>query len=178
MEHADLEELYQTVILDHSRSPRNFGPMPDASITVDGDNPTCGDEVHLHVRFSEEGKLEKISFTGSGCSICLASASLMTIKVKGKPRAEAEAMLADFQGMITGATPGPPPKTLGDLRLLAGVKKFPQRVKCATLAWHALRGALSEVPVTKSAAADGIQLEAGGKIVMSTEADGQGISLG
>jgi nitrogen fixation protein NifU and related proteins len=142
METVDLEELYQTVILDHSRKPRNFGEMPDATITVDGDNPTCGDEVHLHLRIADDGKLEKVSFTGSGCSICMASASMMTQKIKEKSRAEADALLHDFQGMIIGNGPEPAPKSLGDLRLLAGVKKFPQRVKCATLAWHALKQAL------------------------------------
>jgi len=142
METVDLEELYQTVILDHSRKPRNFGEMPDATITVDGDNPTCGDEVHLHLRLAEDGRLEKVSFTGSGCSICMASASMMTQKIKEKSSAEADALLHEFQGMITGSAPGPAPKSLGDLRLLEGVRKFPQRVKCATLAWHALKQAL------------------------------------
>lgn len=143
MEPGDLEELYQAVILDHSRKPRNFGELADATVTVDGDNPTCGDEIHLHVRFApDRSQLEQVKFTGSGCSICMASASLMTLKVNGRSRTEADALLHDFQGMITGSAPGPAPKSLGDLRLLAGVKKFPQRVKCATLAWHALRGAL------------------------------------
>ena len=150
MEAADLEDLYQTVILDHSRRPRNFGEMPDATITVDGDNPTCGDEVHLHLRMAEDGKIEKVSFTGSGCSICMASASMMTQKVKEKSTAEADALLHDFQGMITGSGPEPAPKSLGDLRLLSGVRKFPQRVKCATLAWHALKQALHAKPGGKT----------------------------
>lgn len=161
MEPGDLEELYQTVILDHSRKPRNFGELPDATITVDGDNPTCGDEVHLHVRFGPEGGLEQVKFTGSGCSICMASASLMTLKVNGRTRDEANALLHDFQGMITGSVPGPAPKSLGDLRLLSGVKKFPQRVKCATLAWHALRGAL----------------EGSTGVTTEEDADSQGISV-
>ena len=150
MEAADLEDLYQTVILDHSRKPRNFGEMPDATITVDGDNPTCGDEVHLHLRLAEDGKIEKVSFTGSGCSICMASASMMTQKIKEKSTLEADALLHDFQGMITGAGPEPAPKSLGDLRLLSGVRKFPQRVKCATLAWHALKQALHAKPGAKT----------------------------
>ena len=124
--------------------------MPDATITVDGDNPTCGDEVHLHLRMSADGRLEKVSFTGSGCSICIASASMMTQKVKEKTTAEADALLHDFQGMITGNGPEPAPKSLGDLRLLSGVRKFPQRVKCATLAWHALKQALHAKPSTSS----------------------------
>ena len=155
METVDLEDLYQTVILDHSRKPRNFGEMPDATVTVDGDNPTCGDEVHLHLRIDGD-KLEKVSFTGSGCSICMASASMMTQKIKEKTRTEADALLHDFQGMITGNAPGPAPKALGDLRLLAGVRKFPQRVKCATLAWHALKQALHAKP--RSVSDDGVEL--------------------
>lgn len=165
MEPGDLEELYQAVILDHSRKPRNFGELPDATVTVDGDNPTCGDEIHLHVRFGPGGDpLEQVKFTGSGCSICMASASLMTLKINGRTRAEAGALLQDFQGMITGSAPGPAPKTLGDLRLLSGVKKFPQRVKCATLAWHALRGALE--------GSTGVTTEDG------TDADSEGIAVG
>ncbi len=142
----DLEELYQTVVLDHSRKPRNFGPLADATVTVSGDNPTCGDEIALSLRLdSATDRLEAVGFTGSGCSICMASTSLMTTKIKGKTRAEATALLADFQGMITGQTPAAEaPKTLGDLRLLNGVAKFPQRIKCATLGWHALKGALAE----------------------------------
>ena len=142
----DLEELYQTVVLDHSRKPRNFGPLPEATVTVSGDNPTCGDEIALSLKLDPAtDRLTAVGFTGSGCSICMASTSLMTTKVKGKTRAEAAALLADFQGMITGKTPAAEaPKTLGDLRLLNGVAKFPQRIKCATLGWHALKGALAE----------------------------------
>ena len=142
----DLEELYQTVVLDHSRKPRNFGPLPDATVTVSGDNPTCGDEIALSLKLDPAtGKLEAVGFTGSGCSICMASTSLMTTKIKGKTREEAATLLHDFQGIITGKTPAADaPKTLGDLRLLNGVAKFPQRIKCATLGWHALKGALAE----------------------------------
>jgi nitrogen fixation NifU-like protein len=149
----DFEELYQSVILDHSRKPRNFGPLVDATVTVSGDNPTCGDEISLSLKIEpasdpadrEHAKVAGVGFTGSGCSICMASASMMTLKVKGKTRAEATALWNDFQSMITGKTEGAAlPAALGDLRLLSGVRKFPQRVKCATLAWHALKGALAE----------------------------------
>jgi nitrogen fixation NifU-like protein len=147
----DFEELYQAVILDHSRKPRNFGPLPDATVTVTGDNPTCGDEVALSLKIDPQGKLENVGFTGSACSICMASTSLMTTKIKGKTRDEAASLLHDFQAMITGKTPeSEVPKTLGDLRLLRGVSKFPQRIKCATLGWHALKGALSESSVQNS----------------------------
>ena len=142
----DFEELYQTVILDHSRKPRNFGPLADPTVTVSGDNPTCGDEISLSLKIDPaQDKLEAVGFTGSGCSICMASTSMMTLKIKGKTRSEADTLLHDFQGMITGKTPEAEiPKTLGDLRLLSGVRKFPQRVKCATLGWHALKGALAQ----------------------------------
>ena len=141
----DFEELYQAVILDHSRKPRNFGPLPDATVTVSGDNPTCGDEVALSLKIADGDRLEKVGFTGTACSICTASTSLMTTKIKGKTRAEATELLDAFQSMITGKTPeAEAPKTLGDLRLLSGVAKFPQRIKCATLGWHALKGALAE----------------------------------
>ena len=140
----DFEEMYQAVILDHSRKPRNFGPLPDATVTVSGDNPTCGDEVALSLKIDGD-RLEKVGFTGAACSICTASTSLMTTKIKGKTRAEASELLEAFQSMITGKTPeSQAPKTLGDLRLLSGVSKFPQRIKCATLGWHALKGALAE----------------------------------
>ena len=175
MEQTDLEELYQTVILDHSTRPRNFGPLPDATITVDGDNPTCGDEVHLHVRVGADGGVEKVSFTGSGCSICMASASMMTAKVKGKSHAEAASLLHDFQAMISAEPQPQPAKSLGELRLLSGVRKFPQRVKCATLAWHALRGALETNPVA-AGSEDGLDLREPRKV--STEEDGDGLSLG
>lgn len=139
---AELEELYQQVILDHSRRPRNKGDIPGA-IHVHGDNPSCGDEIDLSVQFSPEGVVEDVKFTGTGCAISQASASLMTLKLKGKPRAEAEAMLRDFHDLVTTEV-ADPPKALGDLRLMAGVRKFPQRVKCAMLAWRAFEQALQE----------------------------------
>ena len=144
----DFEEMYQDVILNHSRKPRNFGPLADATVTVSGDNPTCGDEIALSVKFNPQHDcLEGVGFTGQGCSICLASASMMTQKIKGKSTAEAATLWDEFQGMITGKTDeNALPKELGDLRLLRGVRKFPQRVKCATLAWHALKQALSADP--------------------------------
>lgn len=138
---AEFEELYQQVILDHSKRPRNFGPIDGEAIHVDGDNPSCGDEIHLHVRFDSTGGVEEVKFTGLGCAISQASASLMTLKMKGKSGLEAREMLAAFQDLVTEGKLDPP-KMLGDLRLLAGVRKFPQRVKCAMLAWRALEQAL------------------------------------
>ena len=139
----ELEELYQEVILDHSRRPRNFGDLPDAAVRVHGDNPACGDEIHLGVKFGADGGLQDIKFNGHGCAISQASASLMTAKLKGKSRAEAIEMFRAFHDLVTDET-AEAPKMLGDLRLLQGVRKFPQRVKCAMLAWRAVEQALQQ----------------------------------
>ncbi len=142
---SELEELYQSVILDHSKRPRNFGEISEGAVHVHGDNPSCGDEIHLHVKFGADGKVEDVKFTGQGCAISQASASLMTMKLKGKSRADATAMLAAFHDLVTIEV-ADPPKILGDLRLLQGVRKFPQRVKCAMLSWRAFEQALGESP--------------------------------
>src|SRR5205814_4404114 len=131
---TEIEELYQEVILDHSRRPRNFGDLTDAAVRVHGDNPACGDEIHLSVKFDPDGSLQDIKFSGHGCAISQASASLMTMKLKGKSRAEAEEMLRAFHELVTNEA-AEAPRSLGDLRLIQGVRKFPQRVKCAMLAW-------------------------------------------
>ncbi len=139
----ELEELYQEVILDHSRRPRNFGDLADAAVLVHGDNPACGDEIHLGVRFGEGGNLQDIKFTGRGCAISQASASLMTTKLKGKNPAEVRETLRAFHELVT--TDGnDAPKALGDLRAMQGVRKFPQRVKCAMLPWRAVEQALQQ----------------------------------
>src|SRR5215472_8391137 len=140
----EIEELYQEVILDHSRRPRNFGELPNAAVLVHGDNPACGDEIHLAVKFDANGGLEDIKFTGRGCAISQASASLMTMKLKGKSRVEVTEMLRAFHDLVTKET-SEAPKALGDLRVMGGVRKFPQRVKCAMLAWRALEQALQQV---------------------------------
>ena len=154
----ELEELYQEVILDHSRRPRNFGSLADAAVLVHGDNPSCGDEIDLGVKFAPDGSLQEIKFSGHGCAISQASASMMTMKLKGKPRAAAEEMLRAFHDLVAGGDDEPPP-ILGDLRLLRGVRKFPQRVKCAMLAWRALEEALRQNA---------------GEATVSTEGDGGG----
>lgn len=151
----DFEELYQSIILDHSRKPRNFGELPNATVTASGDNPSCGDAITLQLKLdaTQGNTLEDVKFNGDGCSICMASASMMTTKIKGRSREEASALREEFQKMLApddGSDAEPPPsKALGDLRLLQGVRKFPQRLKCATLAWHALRQALSESDAPK-----------------------------
>src|SRR5499433_3547183 len=118
----EIEELYQEVILDHSRRPRNFGELRDAAVLVHGDNPACGDEIHLAVKFDANGGLNDIKFSGRGCAISQASASLMTMKLKGKSRAEVMEMLSAFRDLVTGET-NEAPKALGDLRVMSGVRK-------------------------------------------------------
>ena len=154
----ELEELYQEVILDHSRRPRNFGELADTAVRVHGDNPACGDEIHLGVKFDPSGGLQDIKFTGHGCAISQASASLMTMKLKGKSRAEVTEMLRAFHDLVTKET-NDAPRTLGDLRVMRGVRKFPQRVKCAMLAWRAVEQALqqNEGEATISTEADGTE---------------------
>ena len=141
---AELDDLYQSVILDHSKRPRNFGEIAEGAVRVHGDNPSCGDEIDLSVKFGADGAVEDVKFQGMGCAISQASASLMTMKLKGKSDADAREMLGAFRALVTAESDAAqePPKMLGDLRLLAGVRKFPQRVKCAMLAWRAFEQAL------------------------------------
>jgi nitrogen fixation NifU-like protein len=136
---AELQELYQEVILDHNRRPRNFRVL-EGGRKADGYNPLCGDRltVYLHV---ENDVITNISFQGSGCAISKASASLMTESVKGQTVAEVDRLFKQFQQMIT-APPDSPANQLGKLTALAGVRQFPIRVKCASLAWHTLRAAM------------------------------------
>jgi nitrogen fixation NifU-like protein len=141
----ELEDLYQQVLLDHSKRPRNFGELGEGAIHVHGDNPSCGDEIDLHVRFGPGQAVEEIKFTGQGCAICMASASMMTMKLKGRSRTDATTLADAFHDLVTGKrTEAPAPKGLGDLQLMEGVQKFPQRVKCAMLAWRAFEQALGE----------------------------------
>jgi nitrogen fixation NifU-like protein len=139
---VDLRELYQQVVLDHNRSPRNFRTIPDATRTVEGTNPLCGDQITLQVVLDGD-VIQDIAFTGSGCAISQASASLMTAAVKGKRKTEAEALFRAFHAMVTGGPDSEPDtKVLGKLAALGGVRQFPARVKCANLAWHTLHEAL------------------------------------
>ena len=136
---AELQDLYQEVILDHNRRPRNFRTIEHAS-SAEGFNPLCGDRVTVYLKV-EDGTIRDVSFQGSGCAISKASASLMTESVKGKTLEEAEALFDRFQRMITAPTDSPI-DNLGKLTVLAGVRQFPVRVKCASLAWHTLRSAV------------------------------------
>jgi nitrogen fixation protein NifU and related proteins len=142
MMNDELRELYQQVILDHSRKPRNFGELEPPCAHAHGDNPSCGDEVDVYVRFDEEGRINEIRFNGQGCAISQASASMMTLKVKGKPKDEVAALGEDFRRVVTGDGSPANANALGELQLLEGVQKFPQRVKCAMLGWRALQQAL------------------------------------
>ncbi len=138
----DLKNLYQEVILDHNRNPRNFGELESASYQARGFNPLCGDELTLYIKLEDE-VLADISFEGKGCAISTASASLLTDALKGKTKQEAEALFAKVHAMLTAAE-DQDLAAVGKLAVLAGVKEFPARVKCATLAWHTLQAALGQ----------------------------------
>ncbi|MBI4985711.1 MAG: SUF system NifU family Fe-S cluster assembly protein [Rhodocyclales bacterium] len=134
-----LRDLYQEVIVDHGRRPRNFGRMAQATRRAEGYNPLCGDRLTLYLRLADDVIVEA-SFEGAGCAISTASASLMTEALKGMTAAQAEILFTNFHAMLTGNGTAPVP--LGKLETLAGVREFPARVKCATLAWHTLHAAL------------------------------------
>lgn len=137
----DLRELYQEVILDHGRTPRNFGKIEDTELHADGHNPLCGDRLTVFLEV-DGGKIVNARFDGSGCAISVASASLMTEAVVGQDLARVEQMFEDFQALVTGKLdPAEAPARLGKLAVFAGVRDFPVRIKCATLAWHTLRAA-------------------------------------
>jgi nitrogen fixation NifU-like protein len=144
---ADLRELYQEVIFDHYKRPRNFRRLSGADYSAEGHNPLCGDQITVYLK-TKDGVIEDVSFEGSGCAISTASASLMTEVLKGRTLAEVERLFADFHGMVTDAESVSHPE-LGKLEVLSGVREFPARVKCATLAWHTLNAALQhQVSVT------------------------------
>lgn len=138
----DLRELYQQLILDHYRHPRNFRIMEGAHKTAQGYNPLCGDKITVYVRL-EDDRIEDISFQGSGCAISKASASIMTTTLKGKTRAQAQTIFEAFHAMVTTGELQPHRET--KLEVLAGVRKYPVRVKCATLAWHTMKNSLQEI---------------------------------
>lgn len=138
---SDLRELYQQVILDHNKNPRNFHDMPDATSHVEGYNPLCGDHYTVFLK-TDGDKIEEVSFTGNGCAISKASASVMSSTVKGKSKEEAESLFETFHKLVTGDASSLSAADLGRLAAFSGVSEFPARVKCATLAWHTLRSAL------------------------------------
>ncbi len=139
---SDLRELYQQVIIEHSRNPRNYKELEHPSHSADGYNPLCGDQITVYL-VVEGDRVTDVSFKGSGCAISKASASLMTAAVKGKTISEAEELFARFRDMVTSEHDADvDEETLGKLTVLSGVREFPVRVKCATLAWHTLHSAL------------------------------------
>lgn len=147
------KSLYQEVILDHNRKPRNYGKLDKASHHAVGHNPLCGD--HLDIDLNVEGKhIEGIAFHGESCAICKASASMMTTVVKGKSLADAEMLIKEFRDMATGALDLAHPHHLGRLTVFAGVRDLPTRVKCAILPWHTLHAALNSVSTTSTEAED------------------------
>lgn len=140
---SDLRDLYQEVIIDHSRRPRNFGPLPEHNRRAEGFNPLCGDQLTLYLKINN-GIIEAASFEGSGCAISTASASLLTEALKGRNEKQAEALFASFHALVTGEPTASDAVPLGKLQVLAGVQEFPARIKCATLAWHTLQAALHD----------------------------------
>lgn len=140
----DLRELYQETVLEHSKTPRNYRELRTANYKAEGFNPLCGDHVTVYVDLDEDA-VRDVSFQGSGCAISKASASMMTQSVKGKTRAEIEKLFERFHDMVTGrvSADGGDQSDLGKLSVFGGVSAYPARVKCATLAWHALRAALN-----------------------------------
>jgi len=139
---SELSDLYQEVILDHNRRPRNFHALPEPSHTAEGYNPLCGDRLTLYVQVQGE-MITDMSFEGAGCAISKASASMMTDALKGRTVAEADALFARFHQMVT-TPPDKPVEDMGKLSSLAGVREFPVRVKCASLAWHTFKAALAQ----------------------------------
>lgn len=145
------KSLYQEVILDHNRKPRNYGTLDKASHHAAGHNPLCGD--HLDIELSVEGeRIDSIAFRGESCAICKASASMMTTVVKGKTRTDAETLIKEFRDMATGTLNLDDPHHLGRLTVFAGVRDLPTRVKCAILPWHTLHAALNSVTTTSTEA--------------------------
>ncbi len=141
---SDLRDLYQEVILDHQKHPHNFGELESASHHADGFNPLCGDRISLNLQVDSEGVIREIKFKGSGCAISKASASMMTVALKGKKIGIADIMFNQFHDMVMGKNDEPAPEALGKLKVFAGVRDYPARVKCASLAWHTLEAALHE----------------------------------
>lgn len=141
---SELSELYQQVILDHNKKPRNFRKLENATHTADGYNPLCGDQLTIYLDL-EDGLVKEVGFEGSGCAISKASASMMTQAVKGKSKEQAENLFQEFHSMVMGElNEETEENNLGNLKIFAGVREFPVRVKCATLPWHTLHAALNK----------------------------------
>ncbi len=137
-------DIYQQVILEHNRHPQNFFEMPNPTLKAEGFNPLCGDHLWLYLQTDAQSRIQDISFQGSGCAISKASASMMTMSLKGKTLKEAEVLFEEFHHLITGEL-NTAENQLGKLKVFAGICRYPSRIKCAGLAWHTLRGALKKI---------------------------------
>ena len=147
---SELSELYQQVILDHNKRPRNFNKLETANHTAEGYNPLCGDHLTIYLNL-EDDEVQEISFEGSGCAISKAAASMMTQAVKGKSKSEAEELFKEFHLMVTGELDTEQQENaLGNLKIFAGVREFPVRVKCATLPWHTMHAALNNTEIVST----------------------------
>jgi nitrogen fixation NifU-like protein len=149
---SELADLYQEIILDHNKRPRNYREMPECTCSAEGNNPLCGDEVKVFVRV-EDDQLSDVAFQGQGCAISRASASMMTGKTKGRSTVEARALSGKVREMLLGPE-AEAPRELGDLAALSGVRKFPARIKCAMLPWHTLEAALDGQIATTTESGD------------------------
>ncbi len=147
---SELSELYQQVILDHNKKPRNFRRLPNANRIAEGSNPLCGDQLTVYLDLENEA-INEITFEGSGCAISKAAASMMTQAVKGKSKKEAEQLFTEFHQMVTGELDEETTANqLGNLRIFAGVREFPVRVKCASLPWHTMHAALTNQAIVST----------------------------
>ena len=148
----ELRDLYQEVIFDHNRKPRNFHKLPGANRHAEGFNPLCGDQLSVYLKVSDQDMIEDVSFEGRGCAISTASASIMTETLKGKTVQQAGTLFENFHRLVTGqgVDAAAPAADLGKLQVLTGVREYPARVKCATLAWHTLQAALKNAATTVS----------------------------
>lgn len=142
---SEIRELYQQVILDHNKNPRNYGQLPGANRSQEGVNPLCGDHLHVYLLVDEHQNIKDIRFEGQGCAISKASASLMGAAIKGRTVAEARELFDRFHGLLTASMDDPvDTESLGKLAVFSGVREFPMRVKCATLPWHTMKAALDD----------------------------------
>ena len=147
---SELSELYQQVILDHNKKPRNFRKLETANHSAEGYNPLCGDQLTVYLKLEDEA-VKDVTFEGSGCAISKAAASMMTQAVKGKTKPEAENLFNEFHRMVTGELDEEQtPNQLGNLKIFAGVRDFPVRVKCATLSWHTMHAALNNQAIVST----------------------------
>lgn len=140
-------DLYQQVILEHNKKPRNYGKLEPSTHAAEGFNPLCGDHLWVYLRVGAQGLIDEVTFEGSGCAISKASASMMTVSLKGKTPDQARQLFKEFHGLLLGdLKPDEHPNELGKLKIFSGIWQYPSRVKCAALSWHAMNGALSELP--------------------------------